>query len=505
MHYKLTFKLFLLILLLPAFSYGQGNVGIGTENPLSKLHLSANSSLNYPQLRLTEYGLDYARIKMESDAQPGVFWDIAARADSVLKDSRLNFFFISPNGGGDLMTIRGNGKIGIGNIYPEAKLDITGGSWNLEGGSPGDIRVGNSLYNLRIGVATGGGGAGIARIFTGGGVSKMVFGTSDTRRMTIDPDGNIGIGLDTPLEKLHINGSFRVNDLSGSGDRNVIVDTNGKFKIGSLGVGDSDWTETPTDVYNIAQNIGIGTSNPSTKLQILRGDSPSGHLQLTIPSSGQFDLSARTMILGGDFINVTGLLNDHLFLQESSNGNILMVQGGGNVGIGTTSSPSAKLTVEGLDNDGVTAAFEVRTTGNGQRMIMDGNEIDVEGTSAALSLNANTKRPVTIGTLTVADGYMLSVDGKVIAEEMRVQLSSAWPDYVFKEDYNLLPLDDLESAIQHQGHLPGIPPASQIETEGLDVGDMQKKMMEKIEELTLYLIDQQKQIDALTKQLAKNK
>lgn len=480
-----------------------GEVGIGVNDAASKLHISANSSLNFAQLRLTEEGDDYARLKMENDVNPGVFWDIAGRADSVLENSRLNFFFSSPNGGGDRMTIRGNGKVGIGTTNPEANLDIIGGNWNLEGGSPGDLRIGNPTYNLRIGVATGGGGAGAARIFADGGINELTFGTDSSIRMTIKGNGNVGIGTTNPTEKLHVNGSFRIGDLSGSGDRNVIVDSNGKFKIGTTGVGDSDWIENASSVYNNSHNIGIGTSSPATKLHIINGDNPNGHLKLTVPNSGQFDLSGRTMTLGGDFINVTGLLNDHLFLQDASNGNILMVQGGGNVGVGTVSAPSAKLTVEGLDNDGVTGAFEVRSAGNGQRMIFDGNEIDVEGTSLALHLNANTMRPVTIGTLNIADGYMLSVDGKVIAEEMRVQLSSAWPDYVFNDSYELMTIEEVDESIKKNGHLPGIPSAGQIDSEGLNVGDMQKRMMEKIEELTLYVIALNKKNLELEKRIEK--
>lgn len=100
-----------------------------------------------------------------------------------------------------------------------------------------------------------------------------------------------------------------------------------------------------------------------------------------------------------------------------------------------------------------------------------------------------------------ADGYMLSVSGKVICEEVRVNLKENWPDYVFKEDYNLIPIADLESYINDHGHLPNVLPAKEIEESGLEMGETQRIMMEKIEELTLYIIEQQKQIDALKNEL----
>jgi hypothetical protein len=102
-----------------------------------------------------------------------------------------------------------------------------------------------------------------------------------------------------------------------------------------------------------------------------------------------------------------------------------------------------------------------------------------------------------IWTTTPAAGYALSVNGKIVCEELKVQLSGSWPDYVFCKAYQLRSIKELENFIQKNKHLPGIPSAATVEKDGLDVGDMQKRMMEKIEELTLYIIQQQKEIDAL--------
>lgn len=81
-------------------------------------------------------------------------------------------------------------------------------------------------------------------------------------------------------------------------------------------------------------------------------------------------------------------------------------------------------------------------------------------------------------SVTAATGFKLSVDGKVMCEELRVEMSP-WADYVFDDNYQLMSFDELEAFIAANNHLPGIPSATIIESEGLDVGNMQAKMMEK--------------------------
>lgn len=119
-------------------------------------------------------------------------------------------------------------------------------------------------------------------------------------------------------------------------------------------------------------------------------------------------------------------------------------------------------------------------------------------TNSETRLYINDAGSIVMGSHTVipATGYKLSVDGKIMCEELRVELSP-WPDYVFADDYSLMPLRDVETFIDNNKHLPGIPSASTVESEGLLVGEMQGLMMEKIEELTLYIIDLQKQIEVL--------
>ncbi len=102
-----------------------------------------------------------------------------------------------------------------------------------------------------------------------------------------------------------------------------------------------------------------------------------------------------------------------------------------------------------------------------------------------------------IGTTTAAAGYKLSVNGRIACTEVLVQAMSNWPDYVFRKNYKLMDLGDLERNIRDNGHLPGLPSAQEVESDGLHLGDMQKQIVEKIEELTLYTIEQGKRIEKL--------
>jgi hypothetical protein len=108
---------------------------------------------------------------------------------------------------------------------------------------------------------------------------------------------------------------------------------------------------------------------------------------------------------------------------------------------------------------------------------------------------------VGIGT-TDTKAYKLAVAGNMITESIRVNLQSAWPDYVFNKDYKVDPLAETETFINKFGHLPGVPSAKAVEANGLNLGEISIIQMKKIEELTLLLIEQGKQVTDLQKQVA---
>lgn len=108
---------------------------------------------------------------------------------------------------------------------------------------------------------------------------------------------------------------------------------------------------------------------------------------------------------------------------------------------------------------------------------------------------------VGIGTSTfpLNQEYNLYVKGGIRTEKIQVDVAgtNGWGDFVFAKSYNLMSLQETEKYISENSHLPNIPSASEIETNGLDLGEMQRLQMIKLEELTLHLIQMQKQLDAL--------
>ena len=101
-----------------------------------------------------------------------------------------------------------------------------------------------------------------------------------------------------------------------------------------------------------------------------------------------------------------------------------------------------------------------------------------------------------VGIGTINPTHKLAVNGTIKAKEVIVE-TTGWSDYVFADDYTLAPLSEVEAHIKTNKHLPGIPSAAQVSEQGISVGDMQAKLLAKIEELTLHQIAQEKRIAAL--------
>ena len=114
--------------------------------------------------------------------------------------------------------------------------------------------------------------------------------------------------------------------------------------------------------------------------------------------------------------------------------------------------------------------------------------------SQLLSIQANGS--IGIGTANT-NGYKLAVKGSIVATSVKVQLMDPWPDYVFEKSYKRLSLSELECYVSTEKHLPEMPSAQAVLKDGIDLGDMNVKLLKKIEELTLYLIEQNKQIEIL--------
>lgn len=116
----------------------------------------------------------------------------------------------------------------------------------------------------------------------------------------------------------------------------------------------------------------------------------------------------------------------------------------------------------------------------------------------------NVQSDGTVGINTIdTKGYKLAVNGAAIFTKAVVKSYSTWADYVFDESYKLRTLQEVENYIQLHKHLPEIPTTAEVETNGIDLGDNQALLLKKVEELTLYMIDQNKKLEAQQKQIEK--
>jgi hypothetical protein len=191
----------------------------------------------------------------------------------------------------------------------------------------------------------------------------------------------------------------------------------------------------------------------------------------------------------------------------------------GNVGIGTTtprailslgaSGSGKKLMVYDNPATNVQAGFgiDMSNTGGRELTVFHPTNDGVNGiisfgkileSTGAYSENMRITGAGNVGIGTTNPGsFKLAVEGKIAARGVKVT-NAAFADYVFEPTYNLRTLSNLNSYINEYKHLPGIPSAKEIEKEGgFELGTMNVKLLEKVEELTLYIIEQDKRIQAL--------
>ncbi len=355
---------------------------------------------------------------------------------------------------------------------------------------------------------------------------------------------NVGIGNNTPLQKLHVSGITRIDGVSPTG--NAIINMHGLTSndqcfiyfynslsssqpsayFGYSGPSDySVWSNGSTSAYLKTEGLGISNSSPLTKLHITGGQdagfgvNQNGYAMFGLANSSNLIIDANEIMARNN-----GRKTD-LYLQNDSGNVILCANNEGIVGVGSsigvgTTAPFSKLHIVGGQDAGLSNntgnGYLMLGSGTGSNLVIDNNEIiarnnAVSGASVDLFLQhdagnvilcGNEQGGVGIGITagtSIPLGYMLAVDGKIISEEIKVQLSGSWPDYVFDKKYELRPLEELRKYIAANKHLPNIPSAAEVEKNGIEVGDMQRKMMEKIEELTLYVLELQNQVNELKK------
>jgi hypothetical protein len=269
-------------------------------------------------------------------------------------------------------------------------------------------------------------------------------------------------------------------------------------------VSSSPESQTPTNVFPEDGNAGIGTTEPQTKLHVvgdrIRVENQGKLLDMRADGDG-VDLSASNAPL---FLNSTsGSVYIHSRSRAEDNKVLInpFAGEGGNVGIGTA-DPRANLDVVGYSRLGTGIAdswFPYSGDGwayvSGKGIVFRSDEASGYADYMRITESGN------VGIGTSNPQHKLSVKGTVQSTEVIVVAPEDFPDFVFKDGYQPMTLAELEGYIKQHGHLPGIPSAEEVGEKGLHVGEMQAELLQKIEELTLYVIDLKEENDALKSRL----
>lgn len=362
------------------------------------------------------------------------------------------------------------------------------------------------------------------RIFGTRNDQDISFITNDVERAVLTTQGRLGLGLNAPLAQLHLSSNARIDgDLDVFGltrlqnNTNSSNATNGALVVsGGVGIGanlnvganinvtgtaivGNNLTVRPAGITRLESDAGSAT--PFTGALLVRGGVGIGQ---NLNVDDNFDVNGNATI-GNDFTvespGVARILNSTEAF--SSNTGALVITGG--IGIGRSVFINQDLTVGNLGRTALLSNLSSTSANNGALTVVGGvgiggavnigQNLDVQG-------RAHIDDVVSISTTNTPGGHELYVGGSIIAEEVVVKLEGNWPDYVFDPDYPQPDLRDWAAHIAEHGHLPGLPSAAAVaQQDGVAVGAMQLQLLEKIEELTLILLQQQAEIDALRAQL----
>ena len=305
-------------------------------------------------------------------------------------------------------------------------------------------------------------------------------------------------------------------------------------------------------------NVGVGTNSPASKLHvksntatytIIQADATNSTAALRIQdatgSANELGISKFGSTVGGTFM---GISRNSMSVINSLTGP-LVFNGGGRVIFGTslTVSPftqNPRIIIDSfgkiyvgsttdnismgntgttpidkvhISSTSATTNLRISNTGSGNT-INDGllistvnnassitnkeNSTLTLGTNNATSMTLLANNSVLIGTAATPAGYKLYVQQGILTEKVKVALTTSanWADFVFADNYNLQPLSEVESFIKQHKHLPGVPSADEVVANGLDLATMDAKLLEKIEELTLHMIQLEKEVNTLKAQ-----
>ncbi|RYU94743.1 hypothetical protein [Emticicia agri] len=387
------------------------------------------------------------------------------------------------------------GKVGIGTTTPTSTLDLRGAT----GISTMNIRSIAGISSEHAGIVFQ---DGRSKIGYDGTYSGLVLATSDISKpiifgnsinagsgesMRLAGSGNLGIGTNNPLTKLHIT----LNTITGAAVQTIeTIGTGGRpytlFKAENANYGligyESGSSGDVMSIYNY-RNAALQFGTNNTSRMIIDGN---GNIGVGItPATDKFTVQGSAVFRGAStgaifaHDNVNGGRTYLALDGNSSNGGI----GGGGDYIMLSKYTNGEADIANYGN------IVLRTLGVGDL------KLSANGYETLFKSNGQ----VGIGTTNIPTDYKLAVGGNIIAEKIKVKkrVGGVWPDYVFSPDYKLPSLEDVEQFTKKNSHLPEIPSAKEIESDGQDLGEMNRLLLKKIEELTLYMIEQNKEIKAL--------
>ncbi len=282
-------------------------------------------------------------------------------------------------------------------------------------------------------------------------------------------------------------------------------------------------------------SVGIGTTTPSTNLQVVGGaDFTNGYIRLThnTPYGDANDGKICNSVFAQG-LNIVGINNDNTYRKVQLWGGITQNENaGGNSFAGTTSLAGPAFLRGNTElTDGVSFKIVHNTPYGDVNDGKIGNSLFAQGLNIVGINNDNTYRKVqlwgsitqnqndggnsfagnssfsstvSIGNVTTPAGYKLYVEQGILTEKVKVAIktSANWADYVFEKDYKLTTLPKVEQFIIKNKHLPGIPSATEVVKNGIDLAEINAKLLAKVEELTLYMIDFNKQLTTQQKKIA---
>ncbi len=431
-------------------------------------------------------------------------------------------------------------NVGIGTNNPLAKLDINGdvilrnAAVTLVNGNNNDINTTASRFSFYT--ITGPTAAFNISGFTGGVDGRAItIYNNTTNQMTLKNQQlsvaanqlNIGTGSDFILNgnssvtfryissdnKWHVLGSFNNaavsagvgwavngNDLKNTNIGNVVIGSSNQ-SVYKLNITGTDLGQTfygADDVLYGSLSSDSGHFNIASNYGSTFGSRPAKNILLNPPASAGFFYPGNVGINTRDpshaKLEINGRVGATVAMFGADASGVSISANNPEIGFNYFYNGGTKTIKAGFGaNFGMSPGSGDVYIGNFNGIRSNSDFGVISGYQYCLTIKQNGN----VGIGTTDPSYKLSVNGNIRSKEVVVE--SGWADFVFDDTYQLLPLIETENFIKANKHLPGIPAAREIQKDGLNIGEVQMKMMQKIEELTLYIIALKKEIDLLKK------